>query len=368
MISDRPPRRVGQSRAPGLVQGLALAACLLPASAGAEALRIATWNVGLDRTGPGLLVRDLARGDDPQIAAIARVLAELRADVILLTAVDYDRGGVALGMLADRLSAAGIDYPHRFAVRPNTGLQTGFDVDGNGRIGDPRDAQGFGLYAGHGGMAVLSRLAIDTETARDFSGFLWRDLPEALIPERTDPALLAVQRLATTGFWDVPVLTGSGPVHLLAWHATPPVFDGPEDRNGRRNHDEAAFWRLFLDGSLTEKPPAAPFVLLGDGNLDPADGDGLRDGMAALLAHPALQDPRPQGRHGRTEPAHQGDPALDTVLYDGLGGLRLDYVLPATTLTVTGSGVLWPAPDDALAADLAAASRHFPVWVDIDLP
>jgi hypothetical protein len=105
-----------------------------------------------------------------------------------------------------------------------------------------------------------------------------------------------VQRLATTGFWDVPVVTSAGPLHLLAWHATPPVFDGPEDRNGRRNHDEALFWRLFLEGALPMKPPEGPFVLLGDGNLDPADGDGLREGIAALLAHPALQDPAPRGR------------------------------------------------------------------------
>ena len=215
-------------------------------------------------------------------------------------------------------------------------------------------------------MAILSRLPLDEGAARDHSGFLWRDLPGALLPEG-DPALAGVQRLATTGFWDVPLVTGSGPLHLLAWHATPPVFDGPEDRNGRRNHDEAAFWRHYLDGALPMPPPDAPFVLLGDGNLDPADGDGRREGIAALLAHPALQDPLPKGRHGRAEPAHQGDPARDTVLYGDLGGLRLDYVLPSSGLRVTGAGVLWPAPGDPLAADLAAASRHFPVWVDIDV-
>lgn len=341
---------------------------LAAAPAAAETLRIATWNVGLDRTGPGLLVRDLEKGEDPQIAAIFRVAVALDADVLLLTAVDYDLGGVALNILAEKLTQAGAPYPHRFAFRPNTGLQTGFDVDGNGRIGDPRDAQGFGLFSGQGGMAILSRLPLDTSAARDFSGFLWAELPGALIPEGSDPGLMAVQRLATTGFWDVPVMTEAGPLHLLAWHATPPVFDGPEDRNGKRNHDEAAFWRLFLDGALPMPPPVAPFVLLGDGNLDPADGDGLRDGIGALLSHPALQDPQPKGTHGRVEPAHLGDPALDTVLYDDIGGLRLDYVLPSSTLTITGAGVLWPGPDDPLAADLIAASRHVPVWVDIDLP
>lgn len=339
----------------------------MPAALQADPLRIATWNAGLDRTGPGLLVRDLAKPDDPQIAAAVRVLAALDADVLLLTAVDYDLDAVALGLLADKLAAAGSPYPHRLALRPNTGLQTGLDVDGNGLLGDPGDAQGWGLFSGQGGMAILSRLPIDDTGVRDFSTFLWRDLPGARIPDGTDPALLEVQRLATTGFWDVPILTEAGPLHLLAWHATPPVFDGPEDRNGKRNHDEAAFWRLFLDGTLPMTPPDAPFVLLGDGNLDPADGDGLRDGITALLSHPALQDPAPQGSHGRAEPAQTGNPALDTAFYDQLGGLRLDYVLPGAGLTVSASGVLWPPEEDPLAADLAAASRHFPVWVEVTL-
>lgn len=116
------------------------------------------------------------------------------------------------------------------------------------------------------------------------------------------------------------------------------------------------------------KPPEGAFVLLGDGNLDPADGDGLREGIAALLADPALQDAAPRGSHGRVEPDQAGDPALDTAIYVDLGGLRLDYVLPSAALTVTASGVLWPTQDDPLSADLAAASHHFPVWVDITLP
>lgn len=345
---------------------LAVVLALAAGPAAADALRIATWNVGLDRKGPGLLVQALAAGDDPQVAAVVRVLAALDADIVLLTAVDYDRGGVALRLLSDRLAAAGLAYSHRLAFRPNTGMQTGFDVDGNGRAGDPRDAQGYGLFSGQGGMAVLSRLPLDAGSARDFSAFLWRDLPGSLTDD--PPDLAAVQRLATTGFWDVPVITDGGPLHLLAWHATPPVFDGPEDRNGRRNHDEAAFWRLFLDGALPMAPPEAPFVLLGDGNLDPADGDGRREGIGALLAHPVLQDPKPRGTHGRAEPGQAGDPALDTVLYADLGGLRLDYVLPSSGLRVTGAGVLWPAPDDPLWPDLQAASRHFPVWVEITLP
>ena len=46
----------------------------------------------------------------------------------------------------------------------------------------------------------------------------------------------------------------------------------------------------------------------------------------------------------------------------------MDYILPSADLTVTAAGVLWPPDSDPLAATLAQASRHRPVWVDIILP
>ncbi len=294
-------------------------------------------------------------------------LAALDADTILLTAFDYDREGRALAALADRLAAAGSPYPHRFALRPNTGMATGLDLDGDGRRGGPRDAQGWGRFAGEGGMAVLSRLPLDDTAVLDHSALLWRDLPGAILPDL--PAEVeAIQRLSTTGHWEVPVILPDGRrLTLLAFHASPPVFDGPEDRNGRRNHDEAAFWLHRLAGSFGPSP-ATPFALLGTANLDPADGEGRRDAITALLAHPALQDPAPRGTSGRVEPGQAGDPALDTALFDpGPGGLRVDLVLPSADLTVTAAGVLWPPASDPLAATLATASRHRPVWVDLTL-
>ncbi len=313
-----------------------------------------------------MLARDIAKGGDSQVEAALQVIAALDADVVLLTSVDYDRGLVALSLLQDRLARMGHPYPHLFALRPNTGMATGLDLDDDGREGEPEDAQGWGRFAGEGGMAILSRLPVESGTVRDFSGFLWTELPGSLIPPATRPEVAAVQRLSSTGHWDVPVITAAGPLHLLAFHATPPVFDGPEDRNGRRNHDEIAFWTQFLDGTLPARPPAAPFVVLGDANLDALDGDGLTGGILALLGHPALQDPQPKGSHGRTETGQKGDPALDTALYD-FGGLRVDYVLPSVGLTVTASGVMWPPMDDPFAAVLAKASRHAPVWIEVEI-
>lgn len=224
---------------------------------------MATWNIGFERAGPGLLLRDIRSGQDPQVAAAVRVLERLDADALLLTGFDHDAGLAALDAFRDALAAGGVAYPYRFALNPNTGVPTGLDIDANGRLGEGRDAQGWGRFRGAGGMAILSRLPIDGAGARDFSALLWRDLPDAQLPAGMTPAEAGVQRLSTTGHWDVPLrLPDGGTIHLLAWHATPPVFDGAEDRNGRRNHDEAAFWLAYMDGRFEEAPPGR-FVLLG---------------------------------------------------------------------------------------------------------
>jgi Endonuclease/Exonuclease/phosphatase family len=335
-------------------------------------LRIATYNVEMNRAGPGLLLRDLQKGEDPAIAAAVQVIAALGADVLLLTGFDYDLDQVALGAFADELAAAGAAYSYRLSLRPNTGQGTGLDLDGDGYLGGPGDAQGYGRFSGEGGMAVLSKLPIRAGEVRDFSEFLWRDLPGALLFDGMTAEALAVQRLSTTGHWDVPLeLPGGGVLHLLAWSATPPVFDGVEDRNGRRNHDEARFWGALLDGGLPMPAPEPPFVVIGVGNLDVSDGDGLAAGMMGLLQHPALQDVAPRGTSGRVEAGHLGDAGLDTADFSakgGPGGLRVDYVLPSRDMAVVAAGVMWPDAGDALAGVVATASRHRPVWVDVTLP
>ena len=334
-------------------------------------MRLATWNVDLTRQGPGLLVEDLLGAKpDPQVAAVVAGIVALDADVLLLTGIDHDARLVALSALADHLAAAGAAYPYRFAVAPNAGVPTGLDLDRDGRLGAPRDTMGYGRFRGQGGMALLSRLPLGEAT--DYSAFLWADLPGAILPPDMAEAERAMQRVSSVNHWRVPVrLPQGGELAVMGFAATPPVFDGPEDRNGRRNHDEAAFWGRLLEGALPWPAPAPPFVLMGDANLDPADGDGRPQALLALLSGPHLQDPEPRGDHGRDAPQKKGDTALDTAFYDpatgGPGGLRVDYVLPSAGLRVTGAGVLWPADGD-LAGTLATASRHRPVWVEVEIP
>ena len=332
--------------------------CLWAGPSLADTLRIATFHAELSREGPGLLLRDILRSD-PQVEAAARVIAHADPDVLVLLGIDYDYGLVALGAFADRVAAAGAIYPYRFALRPNTGRATGLDMDGDGRLGGPRDAQGYGRFAGEGGMAVLSRLPIDADAVRDFSGLLWRDLPGAVLPDGMAAEVKAVQRLSTTGHWIVPIrLAGGGSLRLLAWHATPPVFDGPEDRNGLRNHDEAALWLRLLDGTLPDGPPAPPFVLLGDANMDPDRSEGRPEALRLLLAYPGLQDPRPAGAGGLA--------TADFTEAGAPGRMRADYVLPSAELAVRAAGVVWPEDGDPFLPVVQAASRHRLVWVDVE--
>lgn len=386
---------------------LALAAASSAASpAGAEAwppapapgaVRIATFNASLSRGGAGLAWKAIAEAHD-QPRAVAAILRAVRPDVVLIQELDHDPEGRALAALAQLLARAGedgtpgLDYPFRFTAPSNSGTPTGLDLDGDGRAAGPDDAQGWGRFAGQYGMAVLSRLPVEGGALRSFRLLRWSAMPGALIPaEAFPPEAAGVLRLSSKSHWDLPVILPDGRrLHLLASHPTPPVFDGPEDRNGRRNHDEIRFWSDYLagaawivddQGGAGGLDPAATAVVMGDLNADPEDGDGRREAIRALLAHPRLQDPRPRSPGAAVAAAAQGganrrqagDPALDTADWKdarGPGNLRSDFVLPTRDLAVVGAGVFWPAPGDPRTAwvamgERAASSDHRLVWVDV---
>ena len=316
-------------------------------SISAQDLKIASFNTALSRKGPGLLLRDILRGKDPQVIAVMDLIAAQQADIIALQDFDYDLTGAALNAFAEALSEKGMAYPYRFSLPGNAGLMTDLDLDGDGKLRGPGDAQGFGGFFGEGGMAILSRYPIMYEQVRDFTAFLWKDLPGALLPQIDgnpfpSAEAQAIQRLSSNGHWVVPVdIPQIGRIHLLTFHATPPVFDGPEDQNGRRNHDEVLFWSNYLNGAFG--PPVKDrFVLLGDANLDPNNGDGRGTAIRMLLAHPVFQDPLP------------GQP---TVIWPQTGPMRVDYVLPSADWQVLDAGVT-PLTDQS-------ASRHGLVWTRV---
>jgi len=400
-----------------LLAGLArlaarLAAALwLGASAGAgafelpqkgEALRVASFNVALARRGAGVLIADFGR-DDPQIANVVEIILRVRPDILLLNELDADPEGRALALLVERLAAGtgaleGLAYPHSYQPAQNSGVFSGLDLDGDGERAGPRDAWGYGRFPGQYAMAVLSRFPIDADGARTYRRVRWAAMPGARRPVRPDgtpyhpdPVWQAL-RLSSKSHWDLPILLPEGGrLHLLAAHPTPPVFDGPEDRNGRRNADEIRLLTAMIEGPdwLRDdrgRPaglaPGTFFVVAGDLNADPIDGDGRHAAIRALLGHPRLSDPRPvsvgAAEAGRAESmAKDGDPAHHTADWpEGPGkpgNLRVDYVLPSAGGTVLASGVFWPERGDPLYPLVDASGRelassdHRLVWVDIGL-
>ncbi|MEN0110598.1 MAG: endonuclease/exonuclease/phosphatase family protein [Planctomycetota bacterium] len=358
------------------------------------AIRVAAYNVAMYREKLGDLAEELRSGTSEQAVRIAEVIRRVRPDVLLLCEIDYDPANNPPALFADRYLAAGdgaappIEYPHRFTAPVNTGVPSGLDLDGDGATDGPADGWGYGAYPGQYGMAVLSRLPIDAEASRTFQELRWSNLPDAWRPVWPDSgdafyddATWRAMRLPSKSFWDVVVrTTGGEALHLIGSHPTPPVFDGPEDRNGTRNADEVRLVREYVEGGLAEYfvddrgrvgplRPGEAFVVLGDLNADPHDGGGNRSAISRLIRSDALAaDPRPRSpgalaarRDGfRAEVAKKGDPALATCD----GGLRIDYALPSANLRVLASGVYWPAPGEP-GAEAVNASDHRLVWVDV---
>ncbi len=343
---------------------------MFAAPATSDTLRLAFWRIELGGRGPGYALQEI-RAAAPAPAQTAALIAHVAPDILVLSGLDHDHELQALTALRDLIATHGHDFDHLFAFPSNAGLRTGLDMNDDGRSASEDDTQGYGPFRGARALAVLSRWPIDQGRARDFSDFLWRDLPGAKLPKMSD-AVLAIQRLSSTGHWDVPaMLSGGQRLHLLIYQAGPPVFGGPTDRNRLRNHDETAFWSRFLSGDLPMQPPDAPFVLMGGANLDPMAGDGMRVAMRTLLAHPALQDPVPE-----RDSALPGSAAARHTVHwpqpEGPGDLRVSYVLPARSLTLRGAGVFWPSPDSPEAAllgpDGGQPTPHRLVWVDVAMP
>ncbi|MBT8198147.1 MAG: endonuclease/exonuclease/phosphatase family protein, partial [Acidimicrobiia bacterium] len=319
---------------------------------------------------------------------------------------DYDAGGAAARLFQDNylsVSQGGadpIDYPFRFVAPSNTGVPSGFDLDNSGFVGGGNDAYGFGFFPGQYGMVVYSMFPIDEDEVRTFQNFLWKDMPGALLPD--DPAFegpadwyspeeLEVFRLSSKSHWDVPIVTGNERVHFLTSHPTPPVFDGPEDRNGTRNHDEIRFWADYVGGEDYMYDDAgvyggieggARFVIAGDQNSDPLDGDSIPGAIQQLLDHPKVNDKSTPSSLGAVEQndlqggineSHLSDPAFDTADFSDSapGNLRADYVLPSKNLKILDSAVFWPESTDPLFPLVGTwpfpSSDHRLVWVDVKI-
>jgi hypothetical protein len=372
-------------------------------------VRFATFNASLNRGAEGQLVADLSTPDNTQAQTIAEIVQRTRPDVLLINEFDFVEGGLAAELFQENYlsvsqnGADPIEYPYYFVAPSNTGIPSGFDLNNDGTVGGPDDAFGFGFFPGQFGMAVYSRFPIDYDRVRTFQMFLWKDMPGARLPDDPNtpepadwysPEELDVFRLSSKSHWDIPIRIGIRTVHFLVSHPTPPVFDGPEDRNGLRNFDEIRFWADYIlplrsryiyddNGQRGGLKPGALFVIAGDQNSDPFDGDSVPGSAQLLLEHRLVNATVTPSSEGAVEQAalqgganetHQGNPAFDTADFADStpGNLRADYVLPRRNMRILDAAVFWPTSDDPLFRLVGTfpfpSSDHRLVWIDVRVP
>lgn len=396
-------------------------------------LRVATFNASLNRNNEGQLINDLSTPNHPQAKNIAEIIQRTNPDIILLNEFDYDDNGTAIDLFRQNYlevsqnGANTVEYPYVYLAPSNTGIPSGFDLDNNGTSGGGNDAFGFGNFAGQFAMVLLSKYPILTEEVRTFQNFLWKDMPGNLLtndPSVDNPATpvkenlngfyspeeIEVLRLSSKSHWDVPVSVNGEVIHLLAAHPTPPVFDGSEDRNGKRNFDEIRFWKDYVTsgkhdyiyddkGNTSGLAAGDRFVIVGDYNADPFDGDAYSGAANQFFNTPAIQGsttdaaitpsstggPDASTRQGALNLTNLGNPAFDTADFGPdtiVGNLRVDYVLPSYNTTITDAGVFWhpqgteffdlvgefnPALDPNVYPSRTVSSDHRLVYVDLTL-
>jgi endonuclease/exonuclease/phosphatase family metal-dependent hydrolase len=385
-----------------LLVGLSANTCATDKTASNATVRFALFNIW-EMSTEKLTDADVSGiGKNEQLLAAAEIIYRIRPDVLVINEIDHDidalQAGQDITLNARRFNdtylnqgEAPLDYQYTYAAPCNTGFLAGKDFDNNGKVATDEDrgsrdhggdCYGYGAYPGQYSMAILSRFPLETENARTFQKFLWKDLPDNLLPrEWYSDDEIEIFRLSSKSHWDIPVRIGKQTIHLLVSHPTPPVFDGPEDRNGRRNYDEIRMWIHYINndsvmmddagirGGLAENDG---FIIVGDLNAAP-QGDKLETGQRAidqLLQHPLINDCGPllvsEGALDGQEPGPPKYIERRTAGWAGRG-LRIDHLLPSRDLEVVDGGVFWPDTTiDAVGAALAKqASDHRLIWLDI---
>ena len=361
-----------------------------------DTIRFASYNVSMFRDAEGALENELTNPISPQVQRVAAVVQQVKPDVLALMEFDFDADSRALASFKHNfleISQNGsdtIEYKYACSIISNTGVLSVVDLNGDGQVNLPNDAFGFGNFPGQFAFAILSKYPFDLDNFRTFREFKWKDLPEANLPVNADGSsyysdeALEVFRLSSKNHIDLPVILPDGErVHMILAHPTPPVFDGAEDRNGKRNHDEIKLLADFIsdaDYLIDDKGQSGGldsnehFVIMGDLNADPNDGDSFNNAIDQLLDHPRVNQDIANGSkipasaggvENNGSPGHTGDPSFDTSFF----GLRIDYVLPSSSFDVMESGVFWPTSSDPLHILIQdrSASDHLCVWADVVL-
>lgn len=372
-------------------------------------LRVATFNVSMEalnyvdksKSDPVNINRNeltyALQNNNQQIKNIAEIIQRVNPDIILLN--EFDRVDDSASniryfineyLARSQQNQAAINYPYFYQGPVNTGVTINSDLNNDGKSNQlPGDTHGFGYFIGHFGMVLLSKYPIDEQAIRTFQKFKWHDMPDALIPtnpETNQPwysnEAWQELRLSSKSHWDIPIRVNGETIHILASHPTPPVFDGPENRNGKRNHDEIRFWFDYINteqgayiyddnnqkGALKTNQR---FIIIGDQNASRVEGDAVMtknsQGIIALLNSNKIQDSLPSSIGGKNHSSEN----INGVNHTAYWGMRADYVLPSTFgFNIKKSGVFWPQQNEdtyRLIENRQASSDHRLVWVDVEL-
>lgn len=364
-----------------------------------NSFRLATFNTALYRQAPGQLIEDLSFPHHPQIGKIAEIIQRIHPDILVLQEFEYDEEGYALHLFqknylkVSQHGAPPIDFLSTHIFPSNSGIPSGMDLDQDGKNDSPSDALGFGSYPGHYAFAILSKYPMLKNKIRTFQKFLWKDMPQAKLPcfPTGEPwysqEKLAILRLSSKNHADVPIQLPTGLLHVLIAHPTPPVFDGPEFRNRLRNFDEirlltdyltpAAHYLYDDQGQSGGLDATAHFVVVGDMNADPHEGNSLEGAMKQLLEHPRINPqvreiiPSSQGSI-ETAPLHPARSSSQAHLahHTASWGLRVDYILPSQKLAIHDGAVFWPESTHPLyyLVERDISSDHRLVWVEMSFP
>lgn len=365
-----------------------------------------------------------------QIQNVAEVIQRTNPDVFILA--EFDNNGLADDptaindfqtnylSVAQHKTTRGIEYPHKKDIPTNTGDLSDHDMNNDGKVALPDDGWGFGNYHGQYAFAIFSKYPFG-DGYRSFKNFKWSSMPgeeNPVIDICNNPDIPIPEGKACGDRWysdaawsELPVSSKNHvdlsvmipdqnnqptAVHMLVSHPTPPVFDASARRNYKRNRAEVKFWNdyvrgenYFVDdnGSGAMFESGSLFVIAGDLNADPDQGDGDRATIAGLMNSNLINTAATVGSaqptsKGGQEYLNSSDCSRNCNRGKGntitsVSGLRLDHAMPSAGLTVMNSGVYWPATgepgrhlvyDDKLGSSKGVSSDHRMVWIDVYIP
>ncbi|MBW2522711.1 MAG: endonuclease/exonuclease/phosphatase family protein [Deltaproteobacteria bacterium] len=342
-------------------------------------VRIAQFNV------QGLSTDKLLDPANGQVRAVTEIVARFDPDILCIEELEYDLEGVPVAeqvpgrfdggaqnaaRIAAALNAAtsGAPYEHTLITLSNSGFLWAGPDNGVLEFG----SRGAGELADMN-YGIVSRYPILKDQVRVVTDVAWSDLPDNVTAQMQSEIGAVVPEgypLFSKALVIAPIDVDGEVLVIVLLHPVPPIIYPTWPY---RNHDELGGARALLDGVLPGVDPLpedARFVLVGDLNADPDDGDSLPGAIRQLLDHPRLVPYQPEGAGtGGNNPQRNTNvsdcPSTTPIDPTASFQLQLDYLMPSATIgEPLDGGVFFPA--ESADFDLACrGSDHMMLWAEL---